>query len=84
MLAISRANAMGGNSGSVVGLPGCDIAGTSTDGIANATAAAKNADVIILAVGIDQSQEREGKDRTITTLPGVRDRGVPVAWDRGL
>jgi hypothetical protein len=30
------------------------------------------ADTVILAVGIDQSQEREGLDRTITTLPGVQ------------
>ena len=30
------------------------------------------ADTVILAVGIDQSQEREGMDRVITTLPGLQ------------
>ena len=28
--------------------------------------------VVILAVGIDQTQEREGHDRDITTYPGVQ------------
>lgn len=48
------------------------MAGTDTSGIAAAVALAAAADVVILAVGIDDSQEREGLDRTITTLPGVQ------------
>lgn len=69
MLAIAAAN---GASGSVTGAAGCSVAGTSTSNIAAAVAVAAAADVVILAVGIDDSQEREGLDRVITTLPGVQ------------
>ena len=49
--------------GKTTGAAGCDVAGMSTDGIAEAVAVAKAADVVVLAMGIDQSQEREGLDR---------------------
>jgi hypothetical protein len=49
---------------------GCDIAGTSSSGIPAAEKAAKDADVVVLVVGLDQSQESEGRDRTIITIPG--------------
>ena len=55
-----------------VGSLGCDVASNDTSNIAAAVALAKEADVVILAMGIDQTQEREGLDRTITTLPGVQ------------
>ena len=37
-----------------------------------ATAAAKAADAVVLVIGIDQSQESEGHDRTNVTLPGYQ------------
>jgi beta-D-xylosidase 4 len=58
--------------GSVMGTQGCDVASNNTDGIAAAVKMASSADYVILAMGIDQSQEREGLDRTVTTLPGVQ------------
>lgn len=58
--------------GSVSGSPGCTVAGSSTDEIAAAIDVAKAAEVVVLAVGIDQTLEREGKDRVNTTLPGVQ------------
>eukprot|EP00948_MAST-09A_sp_MAST-9A-sp1_P000287 g287.t1 len=67
--AIALANS--GN-GWTKGAQGCDVASNDTSGIAEALSLAKSADTIILAVGIDQTQEREGLDRTITTLPGVQ------------
>ena len=55
-----------------MGTQGCDVASNNTDGIAAAVKMASSADYVILAMGIDQSQEREGLDRTVTTLPGVQ------------
>lgn len=56
--------------GETEGARGCDVAGASSRGIAAAVAAAGRADQVVLMVGVDQSQEREGLDRTATTLPG--------------
>jgi hypothetical protein len=51
---------------------GCDISGSSTSGIDAAVTAAKAADATVIVVGIDQSVESEGKDRTAITFPGVQ------------
>jgi len=51
---------------------GCNVACGSTSGFAAATAAAKAADAVVLVIGIDQSQESEGHDRTDITLPGYQ------------
>mmetsp|Transcript_18126 Transcript_18126/g.43550 ORF Transcript_18126/g.43550 Transcript_18126/m.43550 type:complete len:739 (+) Transcript_18126:71-2287(+) len=51
---------------------GCDVDSKDTSGIAAAADAAADADVTVLFVGIDQSQEREGHDRSNITLPGVQ------------
>ena len=51
---------------------GCDIASNSTTGFEAAVALAQKADVTVLVVGLDQSQESEDHDRTITDLPGVQ------------
>ena len=42
---------------------GCDIDSNSTEGFESAEEVARVSDVIVLVVGIDQSQEREGHDR---------------------
>lgn len=49
---------------------GCDIAGNSTSGFKAAINAAQNADYTVFVGGLDQSQEAEGHDRTIISLPG--------------
>jgi beta-glucosidase-like glycosyl hydrolase len=51
---------------------GCSVAGTDQDHIPFATELANESDVVILFVGIDQTQESEGKDRYVTTLPGLQ------------
>ncbi len=66
--------------------PGCEVAGTSTAGFAEAIQAARSADVAILVLGLDQAQEgeegqREGVagggssqgDRVGLGLPGVQE-----------
>eukprot|EP00271_Cylindrocystis_brebissonii_P003706 TRINITY_DN14972_c0_g1_i1.p1 TRINITY_DN14972_c0_g1~~TRINITY_DN14972_c0_g1_i1.p1 ORF type:complete len:873 (+),score=102.60 TRINITY_DN14972_c0_g1_i1:115-2733(+) len=51
--------------------PGCsDIACSTADGIAAAVAAAQEADVTLLVVGLDDSQEAEVLDRVSLRLPG--------------
>ena len=66
--AITDRNSKSG--GWVKGALGCSVASNDGSGIAKAVALASEADVVVLAMGIDDQQEREGLDRTITTLPG--------------
>lgn len=56
--------------------PGCSVAGNDTSGIADAVNLVKSSDVALVFVGLDQSQEREGHDRTILNLPGVQQQLV--------
>ena len=51
-------------------IKGCDIASNSTSGFKDAIAAAQQADYTIFVGGLDQSQEAEGHDRVIISLPG--------------
>jgi len=51
---------------------GCNIAGDDLDEIETATQVALDSDVVILFLGLDGSQESEGKDRYETTLPGLQ------------
>lgn len=53
-------------------VPGCDIASNDTSGFAAAVAAAQTADATVLIMGLDQTQEAEGHDRTILSFPGVQ------------
>ena len=53
-------------------IAGTTISGTSRAGFADALAAARRADAIVFAGGIDESIEREGKDRTTISWPGVQ------------
>ena len=69
--AITDRNAKAGG-GWVKGAKGCEVDSKDGSGIAEAVALAGEADVVILAMGIDDRQEREGLDRTITTLPGLQ------------
>merc|ERR1712228_742167 len=49
---------------------GVQINSANTTGIAAAVKAAQSADVTILVMGLDQSQESEGHDRTNIAMPG--------------
>ena len=51
---------------------GCTIAANDTSGFAAAIAAAEAADQVIMVMGLDQTQEREGHDRVILSFPGVQ------------
>ncbi|KAJ7163622.1 glycoside hydrolase family 3 protein [Mycena crocata] len=51
-------------------IEGTSILDSSTDGFASAVAAAKAADVVVYAGGIDESVEAEGLDRTTIVWPG--------------
>eukprot|EP01119_Soliformovum_irregulare_P012048 TRINITY_DN3096_c0_g1_i1.p1 TRINITY_DN3096_c0_g1~~TRINITY_DN3096_c0_g1_i1.p1 ORF type:complete len:878 (-),score=229.77 TRINITY_DN3096_c0_g1_i1:40-2523(-) len=51
---------------------GCDIDSNVTAGFADACTAAGQSDVTVLVMGLDQSQEAEGLDRTILSFPGVQ------------
>lgn len=50
----------------------CTVAGNTTCFTPAVQAAISSAEVVILAIGIDQSQEAEGKDRVNITLPGMQ------------
>jgi len=60
--------------GKTVYARGCEISGTSTEGFAEAVAAAKDADFVILILGINSTIEREAFDRVDITLPGVQEQ----------
>jgi len=51
---------------------GCDISSNDRSGFTAACSAASNSDVSILVMGLDQTQESEGHDRTSIDLPGVQ------------
>jgi beta-D-xylosidase 4 len=51
---------------------GCHVADTDLNEIDKAVDSAKQADRVVLLVGLDQTQEREEKDRTETSLPGLQ------------
>ena len=52
---------------------GVDINSNATAGIAAALELARGADVVVLALGIDKSIEKEGTDRDDTALPGLQE-----------
>ncbi len=65
---------------------GCEVRGTDGANIEEAVCAAKNADVVILALGDELSQNGEGKDRAVLELSGrqnelarkIKETGKPV------
>eukprot|EP00004_Rigifila_ramosa_P017073 TRINITY_DN4117_c0_g1_i1.p1 TRINITY_DN4117_c0_g1~~TRINITY_DN4117_c0_g1_i1.p1 ORF type:complete len:746 (-),score=162.51 TRINITY_DN4117_c0_g1_i1:23-2260(-) len=52
---------------------GCDIDSNDRSGFAAAVAAAAASDVAVVVMGIDQTIEREGRDRESLGLPGVQE-----------
>ena len=67
---ISVLRALESRGAKVTHAAGCTIAGNSTTGFAAAVSAAAAADFTVFVGGLDQSQEAEGRDRTIIALPG--------------
>ena len=60
------------DSSKIVYAEGCDVLCNSTAGFANATAVAKQADIIFLLMGLNNQVETEGIDRTNISLPGYQ------------
>ena len=69
---IAEGLAMANPQGRVSSSMGVEINSSKTEGIAAALAAAREADAIVLALGDDQSVERETRDRPDTALPGLQ------------
>ena len=61
------------NSSDIIYEQGCAMNSNNTNGITAAVNAAKEADITILAMGLDSSQESENHDRTSLALPGAQD-----------
>ncbi|KAG5541699.1 hypothetical protein RHGRI_021508 [Rhododendron griersonianum] len=64
---------------------GCDNVSCGSADIGKAVEIAKGAEYVVLAMGLDQSQEREYKDRDNLLLPGMQQsliqRGkLPISW----
>jgi len=58
--------------GQIFAIEGCHIDGVKLNEIKLAQQQASTADVVVLVMGLDQSQEREELDRNETTLPGLQ------------
>lgn len=55
---------------------GCNVTGTDRNEIEEAVLAAETADVVILTVGLDHSQEGEELDRVDIRLPGLQEEVI--------
>ncbi|MBN2077015.1 MAG: glycoside hydrolase family 3 C-terminal domain-containing protein [Dehalococcoidales bacterium] len=77
-----------GSATKVVYEKGCEVTGTSEDGIAKAVAAAKEADVAVVAVGgrsglLNEYTSGEMRDRAELGLPGVQEKLVEAVCETG-
>eukprot|EP01062_Namystynia_karyoxenos_P064169 TRINITY_DN5706_c0_g1_i1.p1 TRINITY_DN5706_c0_g1~~TRINITY_DN5706_c0_g1_i1.p1 ORF type:complete len:758 (+),score=216.76 TRINITY_DN5706_c0_g1_i1:105-2378(+) len=66
---VAAAN-VGGSTSSAAGV---DVASADKSGIADALALVQKADAVVLALGNDRTQEKEGHDRNDTALPGLQE-----------
>lgn len=62
---------------------GCDVAGSSRDGFAEAVRLAKKADVVILVVGESKEMSGEAHSRASLDLPGVQQQLVEAVHAAG-
>jgi beta-glucosidase len=62
---------------------GCDFNGNDTQGFEEAIALAKNAEVVILAVGENQAQSGEAASRSDLNLPGMQQQLVEAIYKLG-
>lgn len=69
--------ALSGHSAMIVHEPGCvDVVCNTSSLISAAESAAKEADAVVLVVGISQLQEKEARDRLTLLLPGYQQQLV--------
>ena len=78
---------LGGNT-KVLYEKGCEVTGTNEDGIAKAVAAARQADVAVVAVGgrsglLNEYTSGEMRDRAELDLPGVQEKLVEAVCETG-
>jgi hypothetical protein len=73
MTSIADAIAADNGAGSTTTADGCDVNSDDTSRFQEALDLAAAADVVVLAMGIDNTVEYEGVDRTDTALPGVQE-----------
>jgi xylan 1,4-beta-xylosidase len=71
-LAIRELNDAQGGTTTMV--QGCNVTGNDTSGFQAAVDAANAADFVVIMLGLDQTVEREGFDRTQIGLPGVQEQ----------
>lgn len=57
---------------------GCGVTGSDTAGFTSAVAAVKDADVVILCLGSEESLEHEYHDRVNASLPGVQSQFAQI------
>jgi beta-glucosidase-like glycosyl hydrolase len=74
ILTIAQAIEQANKGGQTTSAKGVDVNSKSTAGIAAALALARAADVVVLVVGNDRSQEHEGHDRPDTGLAGQQEQ----------
>ena len=67
--------------GNIDYVKGCEIADNDTSEFEAAINAAKQADITVMVMGLNQSQEREGYDRPNILLPGVQAELIKQACD---
>jgi len=60
---------------------GCNIADNNISDIEKAKELAESSDAVVLLLGLDQSQESEGRDRYETTLPGLQPKLMESVLD---
>ena len=75
---VHQAIAAANTQGTTTLVQGCSVTGTSTAGFNDAVSAAKQADILVVALGNDQTVEAEAHDRTALTLPGVQSKLLSV------
>jgi beta-glucosidase-like glycosyl hydrolase len=74
MTSLADAIAVNNGADKTASADGCDVDSDDESGFDEALDIAKDADVVVLALGIDNSVEYEGVDRTDTSLPGVQSK----------
>jgi beta-D-xylosidase 4 len=62
---------------------GVDVDSNKTEGIDEALLLGKDANVVVLCLGITKDQEHEGMDRQDTSLPGIQEEFAQLVFDLG-
>lgn len=81
---ISEAIQSANRGGKTTWAGGVDIDSNNATGIPAALNLVKNADAVVLVVGIDRSIEHEGVDRVDTALPGLQEMFAKAVIEIGM